>query len=81
MTKKRRIGLKAWLSKEEHRAAVHRCGLAGCPEGGWGETEAAKGRIFDELPFKDERAFTVHEVVDALFVVNKITRRYEPKED
>ena len=68
---KRRIGLKQWLAKEANRAAVRRCGLAGCPEGGWAETDQAWRRITEELPFRDERAFTVAEVVDALYLVDE----------
>lgn len=78
---KRRIGLKQWLSKEKNRAAVRRCGLGGCPEGGWGETEQARHRIVEVLPHRTERSFTVDEVIDSLYAVNPITGRYGLKED
>jgi hypothetical protein len=76
----RRIGLKRWLSKEKNRESVRSCGLVGCPEGGWGETQQAMRRIQEELPFRDERLFTVREVIDALYLVDK-SDRYQLKED
>jgi len=78
---KRRIGLKRWLAKEQNRIAVRSCGLDGCPEGDWGETVQAMGRIREELPFRDERLFTLYEVIDAMYTVNGISQRYELKVD
>lgn len=82
---KRKIGLKKWLRSEKNRKAVRICGLAGCPEGGWGETEQAKLRIRDMLPNRDERSFTVDDVIDAMYRVNcpdpNAAGRYELRED
>jgi hypothetical protein len=75
---KRGIGLKRWLAKEKNRVAVRQHGLAGCPEGGWGETQQAMDRMRGELPF--ERAFTAREVIDALYLVDT-NGRYQVRED
>jgi hypothetical protein len=63
----RKISLTAWLKAEKNQVAVRSCGLAGCPVGGWAETEQAMRRIRDELPMKCDRSFTVRDVVDALY--------------
>ena len=63
--------------KETLRQAVHlarsgrravRCGLTGCPVGGWPETAQAMRRLADELP--RERRYTVAQLVDALYCVD-----------
>jgi hypothetical protein len=40
-----------------------RCGLAGCPVGGWGETRQAVARLRDELPDRSDRSYTVWDVI------------------
>jgi hypothetical protein len=55
---------------------ITRCGLAGCPVGGWPETEQAKRRIADELPPRAMRSYTVDDVVGELYSVNH-ANRYE----
>ena len=51
------------------------CSLHGCPTGGWGETAQARSEIADALPFRAERAYTVDDLIDALYVVDA-TGRY-----
>lgn len=46
---------------------VTRCGLAGCPVGGWPETVQAISRMDDELPFRAERSYTVYDLIEALY--------------
>lgn len=53
---------------------IAECGLAGCPAGGWAETQQAMRRIADELPRSDERSYSVHDLVDALYSVDHADR-------
>jgi len=53
---------------------VMRCGLAGCPVGGWAETQQAMTRIADELP--RERGYKLEDLIDALYTVDS-AGRYE----
>jgi hypothetical protein len=39
-------------------------GLIGKPFGGWGETAQAMGRLREELPWRDERNYTVWQLID-----------------
>jgi hypothetical protein len=49
---------------------VLRCGLDGCPVGGWPETEQAKLRLAEELPRRSERSYSVDDLISALYVVD-----------
>jgi hypothetical protein len=51
-----------------------RCGLDGCPVGGWGETEQALRQLAEELPLRQLRAYTVHDLVQALYYVDQADR-------
>lgn len=73
-TRTRRTTLRDALRSQRLVAAIHRCGLAGCPEGGWPETQQAMRRIADELPLRDTRAYRVHDVVDALYAIDHAGR-------
>ena len=50
--------------------------LAGCPVGAWGQTEQARRAIVNELPLRAQRDYTVDQLIDSLFTVNK-AERYE----
>lgn len=56
-----------------------RCGLDGCPVGGWPETRQAMLRLADELPRRDERDYDIRQLVAALYWVNDADR-YEWRE-
>lgn len=49
---------------------IRRCGLDGCPQGGWPETAQAIRRIDDEIP----RGVGVGDVIDALYRVDHAGR-------
>lgn len=53
---------------------VARCGLSGCPVGGWPETRQAMRRISEALPASDRRSYTVAQLVDAIYVVDAADR-------
>jgi len=38
-------------------------GLDGCPVGGWGETDQAMRRLREELPFRQDRDWTLGDLV------------------
>lgn len=59
---------------------VTRCGLGGCPVGGWAETQQAIRRITEELPMPNERSYTTHELIDALYEVDS-AGRYQYRAD
>jgi hypothetical protein len=46
------------------------CGLDGCPVGGWAETAQAISRLQDDLPGRWGRSYTVHQLIDAVYVVD-----------
>jgi hypothetical protein len=53
---------------------IIRCGLAGCPEGGWAQTEQARAQLLDELPLRSERAYTVDEFISAAYELDHAGR-------
>lgn len=53
-----------------------RCGLTGCPEGGWSETRQALERLEDELPAREDRAYAIQEFVVAVYQIDH-AGRYE----
>ena len=53
---------------------VTRCGLGGCPVGGWPETEQAIGRIEEALPLRSERSYTVDNIIGALYEIDHAGR-------
>lgn len=57
-----------------------RCGLGGCPLGGWPETRQALLRLEDDLPRREHRDYTIWQLVDSLYVVND-AGRYEWREE
>jgi hypothetical protein len=40
----------------------------GCPVGGWAETEQARMRVYEEMPIRELRAYTLNELVAAALV-------------
>ena len=40
-------------------------GLAGCPLGGWAETQQARAAIVEALPLRIDRAYTVDDLIAA----------------
>ena len=64
--KARKQGLRGALQAiRRGKLDITRCGLAGCPVGGWPETRQAMSRIEDELP--RDRTYTVQQIVDAVY--------------
>lgn len=61
------------------RGGYARGGLAGCPAGGWPETEQAFRRIADALPLRDMRSYTVQQFVEACYFVDH-AGRYQVRE-
>lgn len=60
---------------------VTRCGLDGCPVGGWPETQQALHCMVDELPHREERSYTVHDLIAELYDVDHADRyRYRASE-
>ena len=57
-----------------------RCGLDGCPVGGWPETRQAILRLADDLPRRDRRDYTLWQLVESLYAVNDADR-YEWREE
>ena len=57
-----------------------RCGLAGCPVGGWGETDQAMRRLEEDLPRRSERTYSLADVVSALYYVDHADR-YRVREE
>ena len=53
---------------------IAECGLAGCPTGGWAETQQAMRRIADELPRADERSYSLHDLISSLYSVDHAGR-------
>lgn len=58
---------------------VTRCGIGGCPVGGWAETEQAMRRVSEELPLRSERSYSVDELISALYYVDA-AGRYQYRE-
>lgn len=56
------------------------CGLGGCPIGDWPETRQALARLRDDLPDRDRRDYTLHELVEALYRVD-CAGRYRWREE
>lgn len=56
---------------------VTRCGLDGCPTGGWPETRQAIRRMEEELPFATQRTYTVYDLIGALYTIDHATGRYK----
>lgn len=50
------------------------CGLAGCPEGGWPETQQAMRRLAEELPMRDARSYHVSDLVYRIYEVDSAGR-------
>lgn len=48
--------------------------LAGCPVGGWGETDQAMRRVADALPFRADRTYTLDGLLDATMRVDTADR-------
>lgn len=71
MTKKK-ISMKAMMAKAHVRRAM--CGLVGCPAGGWGETKQAMRRIAEELPLKEDRGWTVGDLVSEYMTLDYADR-------
>jgi hypothetical protein len=59
--------------------AAHRCGLDGCPVGGWPETEQAIRRLADELPAA--RSYSTSALIDAVYLVDHAGRYRTRTED
>jgi hypothetical protein len=53
---------------------VLRCGLDGCPEGGWPETKQAILRMCEELPPRSERSYTVYDIIEVFYYVDHADR-------
>lgn len=53
---------------------VFRCGIDGCPVGGWPETEQAMSRLCDVLPHLSERTYLAAQLVDRLYTVDHADR-------
>lgn len=71
----RRQSLRQALTQvRSGKIRVTRCGLDGCPVGGWGETRQAMDRIQAELPHRSLRTYTLTEIVDALYTVDGADR-------
>lgn len=51
--------------------------LTGCPAGGWSETSQAIARIRDALPLSVARAYSIWQLIDALYRVDH-AGRYQP---
>lgn len=56
------------------KSGAFRCGLDGCPVGGWGDTQQAKARLAEALPPREQRAYTVAEFIDAAYDVDHADR-------
>ena len=59
--KPRKISMNAALKWRGVQQALN--GLDGCPVGGWGETDQAMRRIREELPFRQDRDWTLGDLV------------------
>lgn len=57
-----------------------RCGLDGCPVGGWPETQQALLRLADDIPRREHRDYDTYQLVDALYVVDH-AGRYRRREE
>lgn len=57
-----------------------RCGLGGCPLGGWPETRQALLRLEDDLPRREHRDYTIWQLVDSLYEVDH-AGRYRRREE
>ena len=66
MTMKQALDSRAEVNRGMRRALN---GLAGCPGGGWPETQQAIDRIYDAAPHRDNRKWSVAELIDAALVV------------
>lgn len=53
---------------------VTRSGLAGCPVGGWAETAQARSRMIDALPVRSARAYSVDDIITALYAEDSAGR-------
>jgi hypothetical protein len=51
-----------------------RCGLDGCPEGGWPETQQAISRLAEDLPHRSERSYTTSELIGAVYEIDHAGR-------
>jgi hypothetical protein len=65
--------LKQAITTAERMGAL-RCGLGGCPQGGWPETRQAMERIEDCLPRREMRTYALQDFVDALYTVDHAGR-------
>jgi hypothetical protein len=45
-------------------------GLAGCPEGGWGDTQQARQQLLEQLPLRQLRSYTLEQLIDAVYYVD-----------
>lgn len=70
----RRQSLATALKSQTVIRAAKACGLAGCPVGGWPETQQAMRRLEDALPGHWARSYEPAEIVDALFDVDAADR-------
>lgn len=48
--------------------------LDGCPVGYWGETQQAMSRIYEQLPERDERDYSIHDLIGRLYAVDHAGR-------
>jgi hypothetical protein len=75
-TKKKTI--KQAMKSKAIRSALQ--GLVGCPAGGWAETNQAWRQVREELPFFDERNYTVDDLIEAVLEIDGKTDRYRWRE-
>ena len=64
------VKTKNWTRRRGNKELVVRCGLAGCPVGGWAETAQAMRRIRDELP----DGVDLYDVIDAMYYTDAMDR-------
>ncbi len=72
MSGRRRESLKQRLKIIERDGL--RCGLDGCPVGGWPETQEAIRQLADVLPARDKRDYSVYDVISSLYRVDGADR-------
>lgn len=78
MSRRQSLQAAVRAAKSGALRGVYRCGLSGCPEGGWAETAQAIRRIADELPRK--RSYTVGALIARLYRVDH-AGRYRVRDD
>lgn len=54
--------------------------LVGCPVGGWGDTDMARRRLVDALPWRADRSYSASDLISAALTVD-IADRYRWREE